>query len=169
MLKVIGIYREDPHGYLAVARHDRPLDFVAYRKVLPQPYYWQIGASPKALFHVTIERSSGAVREAELICPGKHSLTDIPSGYRTLDREIGLPIVDTSEIPEYGLNETGDFYLVNEGSTRYVIFDPSLNPTSCMGIDRVGFFVSGELLCGLGFFDLTADEIEALEACLLTD
>ncbi len=170
MLRIIGSHCDDPYGYLAVATHDHPLDFIAYRKILPQPYYWLVGSSADSRFMLTIERSIGVVREADLVLPGSHVLTSIPSGYRTADRKTGLPVVDTSEFDEYDdVEEDRDFHLVHEGSTRYIIFDPSLNPTLSMGIDRVAFFAAGELLCGVGFFDLTANEIEALEACLRSD
>ena len=158
MLRVIGI-APTSSGELTVDPYV-PFKFRAYKTGIPEPYLWRIGDIKTSLLELTIEYSTGIVRGATLVGPVNDAVVQLQSGYEGIPRKTGLPIVDTSAFTTTDIwDEPCNFTLMQRKNAVYIAFGSSWNPSSCIGIDRIAFFEAEGFLCGVGFFQLTQEEI----------
>jgi hypothetical protein len=157
MLKVIGI-APTSSGELTVDPYV-PFIFEAYKTGLPGPYLWRTGNFQTSLLELTIEHSTGIVRGAALVGPVKDAVVQLQSGYEGLPRKTGLPIVDRSAFTTDIWDEPCNFTLMQKKNAVYIAFGSSWHPSSCIGVDRIAFFEAEGFLCGVGFFQLTPEEM----------
>ncbi|GER89966.1 hypothetical protein KDW_41360 [Dictyobacter vulcani] len=163
MLKIIGIAPIST-GELVVDPYV-PLSFRSYDTV---PYLWRIGDFHRSLLEISIEQSTGILYDVTLTLPGSSMLANLPTGYELVPEKIGLPIIEISAITWEGeyigiWDEKHEFSLLLKNDAVYIVFDSSLNPSSCISVDRVTFFEAESVLCGIGFFSLAPEEIALLK------
>jgi hypothetical protein len=133
---------------------------------LPGPYLWYTGNLQTSLFELTIERSTGMVRGATLVLPGSDAVVQLQSGYEALPRKTGLPIIDRSALTTDIWDEPCNFTLLQKKNDVYIAFGSSWKPSSCLGVDRIAFFEAEGFLCGVGFFQLTQEEMTLVKGTI---
>lgn len=167
MLRVLDVHAED-RGRVDLDEYV-PLSFHVHDVPMARPYYWVIRSDPYSLMELKIDRYNAAVLEAILVNTGTETVDSLPRGYYSARHRSGLPVVDTSPFManQFGAwTEHRAIYFFRTPDAAYVLFDPALDPTDCLAVDRIRFFVAGDALSGVAFTGLTADEIVTLNDCL---
>lgn len=155
--------QELPGGQLVVDDFV-PFSFRAYTGVLAAPYLWRIGNFKSSLLELKIDKQSRLVLGITLTLYNKELRTKIPPSYLAVELEAGLPVANTEALSNNRHDEIRDFELVQNGNSFIAVLNGGVQPQRCLRADRVGFYERASEICGIGFFDLTATEVEKLKS-----
>jgi hypothetical protein len=113
------------------------------------------------LVSLSVEAPVGRICKAAVVSPGRNIRFEVPDVFARLPVTEGIPVVDRGlfdaideplEIPV--VEEERHLRLWTDGHTVIVEFDDATVPDRCLRAEGLDFFVSGDLLCGLGYRDL---------------
>lgn len=141
-----------------------PFSFRAYTGVLASPYLWRVGNFTTSLLELKIDKQSKLVLGVTLSLYNQKLRTEIPPSYLAVELAAGLPVANTDIFSNDRHDETREFELVQNGNSFIAVLNGGVQPQRCLRADRVGFYERAGEICGIGFFDLTASEIEKLKS-----
>jgi hypothetical protein len=160
MLRITGV-REVSNGTLTIDELV-PFTFRAHEGVLPNPYYWLIGNFKTSLLEIKVDRQTTAVSAVILTLFNERVGLGVPSAYKDISCQPGLPLVETEKFVQGRYNQDCNFRLVREENLFVAILREGVPPQRCLSVDRVRFCTTGNELCAIAFSGLSSEELERL-------
>lgn len=129
------------------------------------PIYWEAGnhrGFGDDIFTVKIDPESGRIYRISVII-NPPDILPVHEAFKINNIVEGLPIVDTGEFAENFIETNLPIYLYRYDDEFIVSINDLVTPTKCIQNGRSKFYLRDEKLVGIGFCDLTADEVQIIE------
>ena len=140
-----------------------PFSFRLYSEPSGMPLYLMIGDSKHSLLEIKVDKESGVVIGVTLTLFAHPISHRVPEGLISVSRENGWISYDVNEWQGARRDEHNNFSLFRTPDKYFLIFQDFPRSTKCVVGARIGFFIASNRLCGIEFFDLTQEELSALD------
>lgn len=163
MLKVRQPVNSDGLPCIVATDYYIPLKFAAYKDGLPGRYLWQCGDGKETFLEARIDRNSHLLMGVTLTAFAKKPISQVADSYFDAQQVAGLPCIDISGFNSDAIRADDSFSLAIQNNGVYLIFNLDYPPNRCIRHGRMGFFDYDGQLCGVGFLDLTSEELSDIE------